>query len=492
MSGLPARAKLYWIAIVSSGFAVVAIACAALALSTRTMRLSTGLSFLVLAGVAIVAERMEVPLTTFDDESAKHSIGSVTYVAAIVVLPWYAAVLTAMLALTVACLKDKSVKFLFNCSNAALSVAAAAGVFALLGADRALVGNSSSNVIHAFATMLLVAATYYIIMSAITLNMVALASGQRPIQVYRTVILKTTLQEVTTIGLGFMLGGFWLFNPAFVPLVALPVVMAYFSIETFVRIQQETRQAVLEMAKSIDLRDPATRLHSQRVAKLSVALAQQLDLSHEQVANIELSALVHDIGKIGIPNEILNKPGKLTDDERGQMEAHPVIGYEMLRHYKQFRNGLDIVRSHHERWDGNGYPDRIPASQLSLEARIVCIADAYEAMTADRPYRKAMSSFIAYGRLQEAAGTQFDPHLVPLFQAALLACGEMDAAQVREAAQEPVVSRQNASLAIAAATTQAHSIKPLYRPRRRTLHRLPAANGRCRPPLVVGHSERGA
>ncbi len=235
---------------------------------------------------------------------------------------------------------------------------------------------------------------------------------------------KTILQEATSIGLGFLFAGFCLYNLAFVPFVALPVIMAYFSIEALVRIQEETRHSVLAMSESIDHRDPLTYNHSKRVAQLSVALAEEIGLSHGQLNTIELSALVHDIGKIGISSDILMKPGKLTSEERAQMELHPVIGYDMLKHYKQFREGLGIVRWHHEAWDGNGYPDHLKGTGIPLEARIVAIADAFEAMTADRPYREAMDWSVAMERLEQASGTQFDPNLVPSFRVACERIGE--------------------------------------------------------------------
>jgi putative nucleotidyltransferase with HDIG domain len=485
MSELGAKARAYWTTVVIGGASVLTVACVWLAPSLAHLTVRQAISLGTFAVLALGAELMSVPLTTFDDESARHSIGSVAAVAAIVVLPWYAAVVVAGAAVAISGLDSLPLKSIFNTANTALTVAAGATMFALMGGDAALTGPGLSGGLHALTTMVALAATYQVSMSAIVAIMVGLASAQRPLQVLRTLHLKTSLQETTTIGLGLMLGGFWLYNPAFAPLVALPVVMAYFSIETFVGIQQETRQAVLEMARSIDLRDPATRQHSQRVAKLSVALAQQLDLSHEQVANIELSSLVHDIGKIGIPNEILNKPGKLTDEERGQMEAHPVIGYEMLRHYKQFRNGLDIVRSHHERWDGTGYPDRIPSAQLPLETRIVCVADAYEAMTADRPYRSAMSSRVAYARLEEAAGTQFDPQLVPLFYTALIQCGEAAPADLEPELPALVHLSETPGPALPA---PAHVIRPLYRPRVHSLRRISTV-GRCHPDALAARAD---
>ena len=425
MRGLPALARTYWCLVVGAAVAALVIAVINLVTSASSLALHDWLSFAALGLVALVGESMSIPLVTFGEDSATHSIGSVAAVASIIVLPLFAAILLIPAAMLWTERRATGVKRIFNIAESTISVAIAGVAFHLAGSVPALYAHNPVAAFHALGAMLALGITYYAANNGLVAVMVALASSQRVRDVYHANHWNTVLQESTAVGLGLILGGLWLYNVAFAPFVALPVVMAYFSIDTFVRIQQETRNAVLEMAKSIDLRDAATRMHSQRVAKLSMALARELQLSHEQVANIELSALVHDIGKIGIPNEILNKPGKLSPEERSQMEAHPVIGYEMLRHYKQFRRGLGIVRWHHERWDGTGYPDAVPGQQVPLEARIVSIADAFEAMTADRPYRKAMPAEVAYGRLEEGSGTQFDPDLVPPFKSALLACGEM-------------------------------------------------------------------
>ena len=491
MSELPPLGRTYWLAVVGAATTVLSGSLVALTVSAHVLALHDWLSMAALAAIALVGESMSIPLVTFGDEdSATHSIGSVAAVAGIIVLPLYAAIPLIPLAMLWTERRAPGVKSLFNIAESTISVAVAGAVFHLVGAVPALRPHDPVTALHGLGAMLALGVTYYAVNNGLVANMVALASRQRVRDVYHANHWNTVLQEATAVGLGLILGGLWLYNVAFAPFVALPVVMAYFSIDTFVRIQQETRNAVLEMAKSIDLRDPATRMHSQRVAKLSVALAKQLQLSHEQVANIELSALVHDIGKIGIPNEILNKPGKLSPEERAQMEAHPVIGFEMLRHYKQFRKGLGIVRWHHERWDGTGYPDAIPGSQVPLDARIVCVADAFEAMTADRPYRKAMPVKVAYGRLEESAGTQFDPDLIEPFKAALIACGEM--AQDQDSAAS--TAQEVAALPLPQITPvplQGKVIRPVRARRVHTITRSPASHA-CRTANPRAPFERSA
>jgi len=479
--------------VVSAALVLLILSVAALAVAGPGLSTRTWLSIAALGLVAFVGERMAVPLMTFDDESASHSVGSVAAIAAIVVLPWYAAIPLLPLAIVWTQRRRPAMKTAFNASHTALAVSSAALVFWLAGGARNLTAPNLAGGGRAIGILAAVSLVYFASGSSLVSTMVALATRQHIRDVYRSNHIQTILQEITTIGLGLMLGGFWLYNPAFTPLVGLPLVMAYFSIDTFVRIQQETRSAVLAMADSIDRRDTWTLNHSKRVSQLAVALGRQLDLSHEQIATIELSGFVHDIGKIGIPGEILNKPGPLTSEERSQMEAHPVIGYEMLRHYKQFRKGLAMVRSHHERWDGEGYPDRIQSIRLPVEARIMCIADAFEAMTADRPYRKAMSSDVAYGRLEQAAGTQFDPELVVAFKSALEALGEPVSiapalGQVPIAHPVPVAAMPVAPQLV----PTNHVVRSIQTPRGRSLHRLPPSTRRCRPAGLSARAEGDA
>jgi HD-GYP domain-containing protein (c-di-GMP phosphodiesterase class II) len=133
------------------------------------------------------------------------------------------------------------------------------------------------------------------------------------------------------------------------------------------------------------------------------------------VEQVVLAARVHDLGKIGISNDILHKQGMLTDDERRVIEEHPVIGADILASYSGFRESLAFVRHHHERWDGRGYPDRLKGEEIPLGARIITVADSYDAMTSDRPYRHGMAVEDAVERLKDGMGTQFDPTVTAKF-----------------------------------------------------------------------------
>lgn len=170
-------------------------------------------------------------------------------------------------------------------------------------------------------------------------------------------------------------------------------------------------RAAASLAKAVDARDTYTGSHSERVAELAARIAARMGLSREDIELARLAGSLHDLGKLAIPEEILRKAGPLTDPERLVLERHPQIGYRMLESL-----GVDPVADwvlhHHERWDGNGYPDGLSAETIPLGARILFVADAYDAMTSDRVYRRRLASEDALAELERCAGTQFDPEIV--------------------------------------------------------------------------------
>jgi HD-GYP domain-containing protein (c-di-GMP phosphodiesterase class II) len=162
------------------------------------------------------------------------------------------------------------------------------------------------------------------------------------------------------------------------------------------------------LAAAIDAKDPYTRGHSQRVSDLSVAIAQVLALSADQIHSIRIGSLLHDIGKIGMPDSILAKPNKLTENEYEQIKKHPGIGYKIMNQVRLLNNVLPAIIEHHERLDGTGYPLGLEGDQISIAGRIVAVADVFDALTTDRPYRQAYSSDKAIAHLEQNSGTQFD------------------------------------------------------------------------------------
>ena len=183
-------------------------------------------------------------------------------------------------------------------------------------------------------------------------------------------------------------------------------------------------KSITSLAQALEARDKWTRGHSKRVAEISVKIGEEIGLSREDLEQLDLAGQLHDIGKIGIPDEILRKPGPLTPEEFRVVKEHPEIGYQILKPLFEERPGLEsgsdinvleVILHHHERFDGTGYPSGLKGEEIPLGSRILLVADAYEAMTSDRPYRKALPLKRAIEEIRRNAGTQFDPQIAELF-----------------------------------------------------------------------------
>jgi putative nucleotidyltransferase with HDIG domain len=190
------------------------------------------------------------------------------------------------------------------------------------------------------------------------------------------------------------------------------------------RLEKASLSFASALVAALDARDQYTAGHSAAVAVYARDIASRLDLSDEEKQLVHLAGLVHDIGKVGLPPGLLEKPGPLTLEERRVMEEHPAIGERILAKVEDYREIAEIVRHHHERVDGQGYPDGLRGDEIPLVSRIIAVADAYNAMTSGRPYRDAMPSRVARMRLAQAVGTQFDTTVAAAFEAILATANE--------------------------------------------------------------------
>jgi HD-GYP domain-containing protein (c-di-GMP phosphodiesterase class II) len=195
----------------------------------------------------------------------------------------------------------------------------------------------------------------------------------------------------------------------------VPMVLVYLVSKNARELQDRTRQFVERMADAVDLRDPYTGGHSRRVAALCQGMLRELVIWGPEAEFIVAAARVHDIGKIDIPDAILAKPGPLTPDERAVMETHPKHGAALLARYPEFARGVEMVRHHHERWDGQGYPQHLAAFAIPFGARVIAVADSFDAMTSDRPYRRGMPAQQAVQTLLNGRGVQWDAQIVDAF-----------------------------------------------------------------------------
>jgi putative nucleotidyltransferase with HDIG domain len=178
---------------------------------------------------------------------------------------------------------------------------------------------------------------------------------------------------------------------------------------------REAYDATIEgWAHALEIRDKETEGHSRRVGRLTVAVAKEYGLSGEELVHVRRGVLLHDIGKMGVPDQILHKPGPLNEAEWEIMRQHPVYAYEMLKSIDYLKPALNIPHYHHERWDGSGYPEGLTGEAIPLEARLFAVVDAWDALTSDRPYRKAWSEEETKKYLREMAGIEFDPEVVEI------------------------------------------------------------------------------
>jgi HD-GYP domain-containing protein (c-di-GMP phosphodiesterase class II) len=180
-------------------------------------------------------------------------------------------------------------------------------------------------------------------------------------------------------------------------------------------LEKSYAETIRSLASTIDARDSQTEMHSERVTRLALALGRYVGLSDPELQSLSNGAQLHDIGKIGIPDVILLKRAGLTDDEWALMRRHPMIGYDMLKDVGFLGEALPVIRHHHERWDGGGYPDGLSGEEIPVVARIFAIVDAFDAITSDRTYRRGSTVTEALARIESDAGTHFDHDLVAAF-----------------------------------------------------------------------------
>ena len=186
----------------------------------------------------------------------------------------------------------------------------------------------------------------------------------------------------------------------------------------YARLEESSLEAIESLNATVEAKDPYTAGHSLRVQRIAVAIGEELDLSKDRVDALRLGALFHDIGKLAVPDAVLTKPARLTEDEFDQIKKHSEDGARIVGKFGPLRETVPIIRHHHERWDGRGYPDKLATGEIPLEAAIVGLADAWDAMTTDRPYHRGLTLEEAFREVREARGTQFAPQVVDAFFAA--------------------------------------------------------------------------
>ncbi|MBZ9633495.1 HD-GYP domain-containing protein [Clostridium sp. FP1] len=228
----------------------------------------------------------------------------------------------------------------------------------------------------------------------------------------KLVLLNTFAMAPFGIILAFV---FNLYSYVGVILVLVPIVLTKYTFYLYIQSKSQYVQTVDALMLAMEARDKYTEGHSKRVAEISANIAKELKYNDWKIEQLNMAALLHDVGKIGINDRILNKPGKLSTEEFDIIKTHPLIGYNILKDIKNLENVLPIIRNHHEQYDGNGYPDGKKVEELSLDVFIVQLADSIDAMSTDRPYRKALNNDMVIEEVKKYSGTQFHPKVVAAY-----------------------------------------------------------------------------
>jgi len=409
MKPLPLSAKLYLILIDLSAATVLAFAVFQIQ-NEPTLWIS-----ILLVGVAIAMLDL-FPIIVFGD-FIEMTISNTVKFAAVLLFPPATAIFASFLGTLIGEVPVKRIwyKKLFNISEMTLTWAAVAWVYFLLNDQQSDFLGSFRNVM----AITLAGLTDFVVNSLLVSLVISLAARLPFRYVWSQNFSKVILHDLSMVPLGTFLAILWRFNPLSVPLAALPLVVVRHAYQVALQLQTQTRDALIAMMRVIDERDQHTGDHSEKVSFYARITAEALKLDQEEIDVIAQAALLHDLGKVGMRNEILFNPNILDPAERKDAEKHAEIGGVLLAKFPLFERGAGLVRHHHERYDGGGYPDKLKGNAIPIGARIISVADSFQAMTEDRPYRRAMNQEIAVQRLRDSSGSQFDPRVVDAFVGAL-------------------------------------------------------------------------
>ncbi|HUG17072.1 MAG TPA: HD-GYP domain-containing protein [Thermomicrobiales bacterium] len=426
---IPRRLQLYLLVVILTGVAI-AVGLARHALTWEGY--DVALIAILLGTLAALSDRFLLNLS----HQVTINVATAAQIAMILTLPAAWPALLVMLAIAVghALRRAEWEETLFNVAQGGIYVAVAAGGYhATLGLIDAPSGWQ-----HELATISSVVVASILLHLANTLLVsvaVALQLRRSPLRTWFMNMAQDLWPHLALTALGFVAAVVAMSQPLALPLLAIPVILVRHAVRQMVQLRADTAAALAALVEIVELRDPYTAGHSRRVGEMARALALELGLTVEEADALESAGRVHDIGKLAIDPLVLTKPGKLDDAEWAEMQLHPVHGATVLARFNAYEQGYALVRHHHEAWDGSGYPDRLAGDDIPLGARILAVADTWDALTSNRPYRSGMDPATARRILEQGAGEQWDARVV----AALIGC--LDA--------EPVAPRLSVVSALA-------------------------------------------
>lgn len=367
----------------------------------------------ILAALIISADFFEIdaPLSSV---RVTVSVSSALCFASVITLgPVLGAFVAGFSALAVEVLQRRElIKTVLNTSNYVLSTFVGGFVYFWL-ADQSI--SPIGSVENLLATI--VAASAYTIIDTGTIALVlSQVVGHSPMDIWRANFRSALLEHVSLPTMGIMIPILVDESMFALIIVVIPLLGPYLAFRSYRQVHEETRATLNVLADMLDRRDPYTADHSQRVSDLvDKMLDHYPEVSFDEYETIITAARIHDLGKVTTSDATLLKSGKLTHEEFEEMKRHAEDGADVLGHISIFQEAARVIRHHHERWDGNGYPDGLSGSEIPVGSRLIAVADTYDAMTTDRPYRKALPTCVAVTEIRRNAGTQFDPVAVEAF-----------------------------------------------------------------------------
>jgi len=426
-----APTRLYILLVIVAGWAVL---LASLRLYPIGSTAPDMLALLLFLGLAVFGEFNEIEL----GKGGKLAMGTIVHVCCMIIFspPISAAIAGFGMAVDQMIRHKPLHKLLFNSSKMLLSVGIPAIILWLIHPQSPL--SLPPDLLYLSPALIALGCIlYYVIDTFILSGVTAFLNRSSVVGIWLANERVFLLPELSAATVGALAAVTWTFEPMFVVLLALPAMTihgAYRRVnetekanalldqtirELHVTLEElnSTYDATLHsLVKALDTRDTETESHSMRVVAYARTIAEAMGLTAAELEAISRGALLHDVGKIGIPDAVLRKPGPLTPAEWAEMRRHPALGFRMLAGIGFLKEANQLVLQHHERYDGKGYPLGLSGNQIDLGARIFAVADTLDAMTSDRPYRRALSWETAYEELERCAGTQFDPEVVEAAQ----------------------------------------------------------------------------
>jgi HD-GYP domain-containing protein (c-di-GMP phosphodiesterase class II) len=412
MSDVPARTRISALALAVTALVVVGgrIMVHGLRWSQHDLSVAVLLAFMI---VLVEKFQVDFPHSSFDLSA---SVGAILSLAAALTFdPAQAAVVVAAAAI-IDDLWDrlKPIQIIVNGSNLGLSAFAGCVVYRYLADTDFQPLHSPRNI----GATIVAASVYTLFNTWVLAIIVAPVVGQSTWRFWRSNI-GLTYVFVSFAAMGSLVPLLAAQHPLALLVLLVPLIGSHLTQRALLKVQQEAQATIESLVDALEVRDDYTHNHSVRVAQYVQRILDQMPHLPQATRKVILdSARIHDIGKMGVRDNALLKPGRLSDEEFEEIKRHPVIGAELIGNLEMYRRSVPLVRHHHERWDGRGYPDGIAGEEIPLGARIITVADSFDAMTSNRPYRDAMTFEAAMAEIVKNSGVQFDPQIVEAFERA--------------------------------------------------------------------------